>query len=102
MLKWLLLSVLALSTVACGGSSEQIVETRGVVQSVPDLEGGWWYIETATGEKYTPCYVDGFETTCPATSCFFLDTCEPCTQWGCKSCCDEPATCPELCSDPDA
>ena len=54
MLKWLLLSVLALSTVACGGSSEQIVETRGVVRSVPDLEGGWWYIETATGEKYTP------------------------------------------------
>ena len=54
MFKWLLLCVIALSTVACGGSSEQVVETRGVVQSRPDLESGWWYIETATGEKYTP------------------------------------------------
>ena len=29
------------------------------------------------------CYVDGFLTTCPSSSCFYLETCEPCTGWGC-------------------
>lgn len=53
MFKWLLPCVLALSAVACGGTSDQVVETRGVVH-YQDLETGWWYIETATGEKYTP------------------------------------------------
>ena len=51
---WLLLCVIALSTVACGGTSEQVVETRGVVQHDAQLEGGWWYIQTETGDKYTP------------------------------------------------
>ncbi len=54
MFKWLLLCVLALSTVACGGTSEQVVETRGVVRQDAQLEGGWWYIQTETGDKYTP------------------------------------------------
>ena len=54
MFKWMLLCILALSTVACGGTSEQVVEARGVVQSRPDLEGGWWYIQADSGEKYTP------------------------------------------------
>lgn len=54
MFKWILACALALSTVACGGTSEQVVETRGVVQSQPDLEGGWWYIQADSGEKYTP------------------------------------------------
>ena len=53
MFKWLLLCVLALSTVACGGTSENVVESRGVVQ-YQNLEGGWWYIQTDAGEKYTP------------------------------------------------
>jgi hypothetical protein len=53
MFKWLLLGVLGLSVVACGGTPEQIVETRGVVQ-YQNLEGGWWYIQSDTGEKYTP------------------------------------------------
>jgi hypothetical protein len=53
MFKWLLLSVLVLSTVACG-SADPVIQTRGVVQHDAQLEGGWWYIQTATGERYTP------------------------------------------------
>jgi hypothetical protein len=54
MSKWLLLCVLALSTVACGGTPDQIVKTDGVVKADLNLEGGWWYIEAPTGEQYTP------------------------------------------------
>jgi len=55
MFKWILLCVLALSVVACGGSSsDQVIETRGVVQYDAQLEGGWWYIQADTGETYTP------------------------------------------------
>jgi hypothetical protein len=68
---------------------------------VLDLGGGACD-ESGGGTSGSRCYVDGFETTCPATSCYFLGTCEPCTPWGCPSCCNESAACPELCDDPDA
>jgi len=57
MAKWILLCVLALSVVACGGSStdqaDQVVDVRGVVQ-FDGLEGGWWSIKADNGVIYTP------------------------------------------------
>lgn len=54
MVKWLLALTIAFSLVACGGASEQVITTDGVVKADLSLEGGWWYIEAPSGEKYTP------------------------------------------------
>ena len=62
MVRLLLLLALALSFVACGGTTEPVVETRGTVMNDPILEGGWWYIQADSGEKYTPFPLpDGFK-----------------------------------------
>ena len=50
----LLVLTVVVSTVACGGTSEQVVETQGVVQQDAQLEGGWWYIHADSGENFTP------------------------------------------------
>ncbi len=65
---------------------------------VLDLGGG--ACDGSGGSSEPRCYVDGFPTTCPQTSCYFLGTCEPCTPWGCPSCCSVSPTCPEFCPDP--
>jgi hypothetical protein len=57
MVRPLLLLAFALSFVACGGTAEPgvtVVATRGTVMNDPVLEGGWWYIQADSGEKYTP------------------------------------------------
>jgi hypothetical protein len=56
MVRVLLLLAFALSFVACGGTAEPgtVVATRGTVMNDPNLEGGWWYIQADSGEKYTP------------------------------------------------
>ena len=64
MVRLLLLLAFALSFVACGGTAEPgtVVATRGTVMNDPVLEGGWWYIQADSGEKYTPFPLpDGFK-----------------------------------------
>lgn len=54
MSRGVLFFVLVLSATACGGTPDPVVKTDGVVKADLNLEGGWWYIEAPTGEKYTP------------------------------------------------
>lgn len=59
------------STFAWGVRTNYVVDMGG---GACDGSGG------ASGPR---CYVDGFESTCPPILCNFLESCEPCTAFGC-------------------
>ena len=52
--RWLML-VVAVLGFACGSepSSPRLIEVRGSI-GFQDLEGGWWYLTSESGEHYTP------------------------------------------------
>jgi hypothetical protein len=52
--RWLLL-VSMVAGLACSGQDKTATfETRGSIEFDGQLEGGWWYIQSESGETYTP------------------------------------------------